>query len=89
MVFYRHTFTMMGKRPFPIDMLRYDRCTPKHEADSNAIERSHSRQGTDEVFTVTLVSDKPAKVWSPTTGRWRSMGYECTLTDSDNTEKYI
>lgn len=34
---YRVTFTVQGTTPFPIDMLRYDRCTPRFEGDSQRI----------------------------------------------------
>lgn len=84
---YRHTFVVRGSFPFPIDMLRYDRCTPKSEADSNVITRSLEHQGTSEVFEVTVISDKELKGWEPTVGRWKSFGWELVPSTAARAEK--
>ncbi len=34
------TVVSKGRRPFPIDMLRYDRCAPLAEEDSHKIEQT-------------------------------------------------
>lgn len=37
---YRTKFVVTGKGPFPIDMLRYDRCYPVEAKDSQAVASS-------------------------------------------------
>jgi hypothetical protein len=66
----RYEFTVMGKLPFPLDMLRYDRCYPVDGDSAAAIARSLDRDNRDtprETYQVTLISDNP-----PTSGRWAS-----------------
>jgi hypothetical protein len=73
-----YTYTARGRRDFPIDMLRYDRATPKSEGDSHEISNSlthHFYRGVDgkdqtSFFMVTLISEKP-----PTERRWASFGW--------------
>lgn len=63
------TYTVTGSGPFPIDMLRYDRCWPRTEGDSRKIIDSFHRSRLE--FTVELESERP-----PTDGRWLSFGYK-------------
>jgi hypothetical protein len=72
---YRTTFTVRGAYPFPIDMLRYDRCVPEHETDSCTIAASHFRGGTDGPFSVSLAHECERKNWTPTEGRWNSFSW--------------
>lgn len=68
-----YTFTVTGKGLFPFDMLRYDRCTPKTEADSRVIEDTTRRARTPDARLpkrVTLVGAQ-----APTEGRWHSFGW--------------
>jgi hypothetical protein len=66
---YRHTFTVQGRFPFPIDMLRYDRCIPKSEGDSGNIAWSFSQGAVQTAVKVVHIGEKN---WKPTTGRWES-----------------
>jgi hypothetical protein len=59
-------FTVTGRFPFPIDMLRYDRCYPATEKDSSLMVGALS--GSREI-TLRLVTDRPA---GPTEARWNS-----------------
>lgn len=74
---YVHTVTVVGSVPFPIDMLRYDRCTPKTESDSNRI-----RQSMDDpmvgMLSVDVVRTDTAN-WHPTEARWESQGWKVTF----------
>lgn len=64
-----YTFHVLGRGPFPIDMLRYDMCRPKSESDSATIVRSFlPRDGQER--RVTLVGPK-----APTEFRWGSFGW--------------
>lgn len=64
-----YTFVVTGDGLFPFDMLRYDRCTPAHESDSSAIERT-TRPRDRARHYVTLVGPK-----APTEARWGSFGW--------------
>lgn len=67
-VLYR--FTVEGPYPFPVDMLRYDRCWPEREGiDTGAIARAldSAIQRRDRVTLIGLDH--------PTEGRWRSFGW--------------
>jgi hypothetical protein len=59
---YRYEFKVGGKGSFPIDMLRYDACWPRDQADVHAMD-SPKR----DARTVTLASSR-----EPTAGRWAS-----------------
>jgi hypothetical protein len=65
--------TVSGTGRFPCDMLRYDRCYPATEHDSNAIMDTFTRlvQGK---WTIKLVKSTDGQ-W--TDGRWASFG--CTI----------
>lgn len=70
-----YTYIVTGSGQFPFDMLRYDSCHPKHEADSGEIERScrvRARYSGPMVrnFRVTLVGPR-----EPTRARWASFGW--------------
>lgn len=71
------TFTVRGRGPFPIDMLRHDRATPATEQDSGAITRTFSR---DQGIAVHEVRVLALKV---TPARWQSFGY--TVDDAPGT----
>lgn len=77
MIFYRHTFCVVGRRfaGFPIDMLRYDRCTPWHEQDSANILRT-IEDNVDDRLAIGLMAVNGDKDWAPTLGRWKSFGWE-------------
>lgn len=64
-----YVFTVVGDGLFPFDMLRYDICYPKREADSSVIEKT-TRRGERGPHRVTLASSK-----APTEERWGSFGW--------------
>lgn len=63
-----HTFTVRGRVPFPIDMLRYDACWPVTAADAQAIEDSINRVSRTG-YDVTLTTNSK---YGPTKARWNS-----------------
>lgn len=68
------TFTVTGKLPFPVDMLRYDSAWPNGSNDSISIEAALSLQvrprGTARPpYSITLCTNDPH---APTRARWES-----------------
>lgn len=61
-------FIVEGRGPFPVDMLRYDRCFPHDSADASQILEPRERR------KVTLTTDSPRV----TPARWRSFGWVMT-----------
>lgn len=68
---YKYIVTLWGSTPFPIDMLRYDRCTPHRETDSQIIAASIA-QDTEINAAVEVVKFTKDPKWEPTRGRWES-----------------
>jgi hypothetical protein len=64
-------FLVTGRGSFPIDMLRYDRCSPKSEFDSGEIERSFQPRSHRATRLVALIG-----ATEPTVGRWESFGWK-------------
>ncbi len=63
-------FRVEGRGPFPVDMLRHDRCWPDTAADAIALECTLEQAR--DVRSVTLATiDK----WSPNRARWLSFGW--------------
>lgn len=64
-----YTFKATGKGDFPVDMLRYDRCTPKGQEDAFQLTRAmHGGPWAEQ--TVTLMG-----YHEPTADRWASFGW--------------
>lgn len=65
-----------GKLPFPVDMLRYDKCYPATEQDSMLILQSIEREWPGE-FKITEISVGIIfeKGTSLTIARWESFGW--------------
>lgn len=74
---YRQEIKATGKGPFPIDMLRYDRCFPLREQDAAEISLSHQeyllRKEEEPIYLVKFSADKK---FSFTPERWKSFGWE-------------
>jgi len=74
MVLKRYEYTVVGKRDFPYDMLRYDACWPRTAQAASRLEAPRAPRNaihldpTREVDLVSLV--KP-----PTVARWQSFGW--------------
>lgn len=72
----RHEFTVVGNGPFPLDMLRYDSCWPKTQADVQVVYYSHHEgRHTLDRRAVTLSGGQ-----RPTEARWASFGYKVEAT---------
>lgn len=71
------TFTVEGKYPFPVDMLRYDACWPKTSDDATQLAEAMRyvprRTNLDKVRQVKLVTNAAER---PTVGRWESFGWK-------------
>src|SRR5262245_3246387 len=73
---YRQEWTVEGVLPFPIDMLRYDRCFPADEAQSAAITRTLNG------YVGGHTQVRVARFWRgdmpkyPTADRWRAFGWD-------------
>lgn len=79
---FRTTFVVTGAFPFPIDMLRYDRCTPDRELDSGVIQQTFERQGERGSYSVQVRHEGEDKKWEPTLGRWHSFGWKVIQLDT-------
>lgn len=89
---WKHFAEITGSGGFPIDMLRYDNCTPAKEEDARIIERINdpmigspmfSGMGREWTVHVKKFSDiKGHGYWTPE--RWRSFG--CTLEETAGDE---
>jgi hypothetical protein len=75
---FEQTVTVEGSNSFPIDMLRYDECSPASEADAHKIQRSIDHA---EPMQVTL---KRLRLYGYnmdfTPGRWSSFGWRIAST---------
>ncbi len=63
------TYTVRGRLPFPLDMLRYDSCWPDSAVDTTQIAESLARVER-KVYTVHLSSYN-----APTIARWNSFSW--------------
>jgi len=71
---YRQTFVVEGTGDFPIDMLRYDTCSPETEADSAFVTSSFVTPNEKRTIRLKrLIANKQLK---PTEGRWKSFGWK-------------
>jgi len=74
------TFTVTGRGKFPIDMLRYNACTPRTSQDSAAIEASivepyyEAGRNNPQLRSIQLVIAPGYP--DPTAERWRSYRWE-------------
>ena len=70
---WRHEARVTARYTFPLDMLRYDRCTPLSQSDVGELELALAGSGRI-LDVVTFTSDRCAP-W--TIDRWKSFG--CTV----------
>lgn len=73
---YTHVVEVMGRHAFPVDMLRYDRLSPRHEGDSTKITDT-IREPAGPYTRVELYR-QASDAWKPTTERWASFGWIVT-----------
>lgn len=79
---YTIEFDVTGSWPFPVDMLRYDRCTPSTEGDSHVIMQTIRHDSADIVDgtpRVRVLAQGKPRNWTPTHGRWESFGWRVDL----------
>lgn len=69
---FKYIVRVEGACPFPIDMLRYDRCSPHKEKDSCAIARSIAHGANFDPEPVEVVRFSKSGKWEPTRARWES-----------------
>jgi hypothetical protein len=88
---YRQTFTVRGCGDFPFDMLRYDRCYPASELESDGLDNNrvtHCHEHFNKPREVKLARWVELKTGAiPTTDRWRSFGWT-VVENSVKTERY-
>ena len=82
------TFTVEGHFPFPLDMLRYDQCYPANETETARMDgaispfrETNNIAGAPHRITLARavnLSQRDAKRWQPTHGRWESFGWKVT-----------
>lgn len=61
-----------GRGAFPVDMLRYDCCSPRDTQAVSEIESSHQRRAVGVPIRLNC--------WTkPTPERWRSFGWTCKV----------
>ena len=82
---WEHVAEVACPSGFPLDMLRYDRCSPFQEKDSHEMARTLIRQpsGTT-IIKLLVVRHSESKTPNWTTDRWRSFG--CTIRPLDADE---
>lgn len=76
---------VMGSGEFPLDMLRYDSCSPAKESDSSLIASTFRNYDKWTIFVKRILLErrkKDDKIF--TTGRWESFGCKITEVDSPN-----
>ena len=81
MLKYVCEFTVEGEGEFPLDMLRYDRCSPFDSTDANAIGADpfdvRSEDGPRTVKLIRFTEGKGKNYNdNPTARRWESFGWK-------------
>jgi len=77
---YECVFTVVGCGSLPIDMMRYDRCTPHTQEDASKVANSFMNYKPTEERTIHLhcymetAGKNPGD--HPTTRRWNSFGWK-------------
>ena len=87
-------FTVRGRTPFPVDMLRYDSCYPNDTASASDIEASLNPDlsaatlagRSDRQFIVNLsAAHLPL---GPADRRWASFGWHVTMVNDMDARRY-
>lgn len=71
----KHTYTVTGKWPFPLDMLRRDGSTAATPADQGKIDSYSREHAPDRGFMHEAVSIDLMGPNKPCTDRWESFGW--------------
>jgi len=76
---YACEFTVTGIGPVPIDMLRYDRCTPTTQEDVGKLTSAGSYDAQVAVNMIRFTEGKGQNYAdNPTVKRWNSFGWQVT-----------
>lgn len=78
-----HIAKVQGRGTFPIDMLRYDRCSPFRESDS-AMMDGHQGERTVEVIAIREGANRNANYRPFCAERWQSFGWRIIDIRRDN-----
>lgn len=70
------TFVVIGRYPFPVDMLRYDRCTPSTESDASEMRRAITEDRDERYSIQVMSSSEQVRRMGPTIARWESFGWK-------------
>lgn len=70
---YLHHYSVSGRGPFPVDMLRYDRSMPASESDAGKITESFGFHR--EQQQVELIHYDERADWTPCKPRWKSFAW--------------
>ncbi len=80
---YKHTAIVSFNGHFPIDMLRYDRCSPLDQIDVSVIEQSFDYAldsfSKSKAVNVCLINNSKKPNW--TVDRWASFGADLTISN--------
>lgn len=68
-------FVVEGSGSFPVDMLRYDACTPAHSDDAISMVKHFRDYDYNEVRRVKLMMRSSFAKTQPTAARWESFGW--------------
>ena len=81
--YYRHTATIHvpPHTRFPIDMLRYDGCSPRTEQDANRIEKTFEHWTQPTEIEVEKLSHTKDAAYAWTAERWASFAVKLTPGD--------
>lgn len=74
---YYQTFDVTGQGHFPLDMLRYDHCWPRYEAQICDIPAAKEKR------TIAIARRVDGPRVMPTIERWRSFGWTVTNIQTD------
>jgi hypothetical protein len=82
MLKYANEFTVTGTGPVPVDMMRYDRCTPLTQEDAAFADReihclNHSSLPEISIQMIRFTEGNGKHhADHPATGRWNSFGWD-------------
>lgn len=71
---YACEFTITGRGYVPVDMMRYDRCTPLTQEDASKMNPEHKQP--DGNYSVTMIRFTETQADKPTAARWSSFGWQ-------------
>lgn len=79
-----HIAKVRGRGEFPVDMLRYDRCSPFRESDSANVQCGHGPEREVEVIAIREGGNRIKNYMPFTHARWESFGWKIVDVRRDN-----